>query len=83
MNPARLGVEGATDIAMYDTPEYVKQAVAPRAALLKRSRASSASNFVGPVSAQPATEVAAAAGHQLKRMHFVACLHKLNKGTNS
>jgi hypothetical protein len=55
-------VDGATHIAMYDTPEYVKQAMAQLVPLYQNvGKASSVSNFVGPLSAHPATDVAASA----------------------
>jgi fermentation-respiration switch protein FrsA (DUF1100 family) len=55
-------VEGATHIAMYDTPEFVKEAMAQLVPLYQNaSKASSASNFVGPLSAHAATDVAASA----------------------
>jgi fermentation-respiration switch protein FrsA (DUF1100 family) len=55
-------VEGATHIAMYDTPEYVKQAMAQLVPLYQNAgKSSSASNFVGPLSAHAATNVAKSA----------------------
>jgi fermentation-respiration switch protein FrsA (DUF1100 family) len=55
-------VEGATHIAMYDTPEFVKEAMAQLVPLYQNaSKPSSASNFVGPLSAHAATDVAASA----------------------
>jgi hypothetical protein len=55
-------VEGATHIAMYDTPEFVKQAMSQLVPLYQNAgKASSASNFVGPLSAHAATDVAASA----------------------
>jgi fermentation-respiration switch protein FrsA (DUF1100 family) len=55
-------VEGGTHIAMYDTPEYVKQAMAQLVPLYQNAgQSSSASNFVGPLSAHAATNVAKSA----------------------
>ena len=54
-------VEGATHIAMYDTPEYVKQAMAQLVPLYQNAGKISASNLVGPLSAHAATNVAKAA----------------------
>ena len=53
-------VEGATHIAMYDTPEYVKQAIDQLVPLYKNvGKGTSANHFVGPLSAHAATGVAA------------------------
>jgi fermentation-respiration switch protein FrsA (DUF1100 family) len=52
-------VEGATHIAMYDTPEYVKQAMAQLVPLYQNTGKASASNLVGPLSAHAATDPAA------------------------
>jgi hypothetical protein len=55
-------VEGATHVAMYDTPEYVKAAMDQLVPLNKNAgKASSANNFVGPLSAHTAKEVAPSA----------------------
>jgi fermentation-respiration switch protein FrsA (DUF1100 family) len=55
-------VEGATHIAMYDTPEFVNQAMAQLVPLYQNAgKASSASKFVGPLSAHAATNVAKSA----------------------
>ncbi|HEV7966113.1 MAG TPA: alpha/beta hydrolase [Candidatus Acidoferrales bacterium] len=52
-------VEGANHIALYDTPEYVKQALAHLVPLYQNAgKASLASTFVGPLSAHAATNVA-------------------------
>jgi fermentation-respiration switch protein FrsA (DUF1100 family) len=53
-------VEGATHIAMYDTPEFVNEAMAQLVPLYQNAgKPSSASNFVGPLSAHTATDAAA------------------------
>jgi hypothetical protein len=53
-------VDGATHIATYDTPEFVKQAMAQLVPLYRNAgQASSESNFVGPLSAHTGTGVAA------------------------
>jgi fermentation-respiration switch protein FrsA (DUF1100 family) len=55
-------VEGATHIAMYDTPEYVKEAMDQLVPLYKNAgKASSANNYLGPLTAHTATEVGASA----------------------
>jgi hypothetical protein len=47
---------------MYDTPEYVKAAMDQLVPLYKNAgKASSANNFVGPLNAHTAKEVAASA----------------------
>ena len=53
-------VEGATHIAMYDTPEFVKEAMAQLVPLYQNAgKASPTSNFVGPLSAHAASDAAA------------------------
>ena len=53
-------VEGATHIAMYDTPEFANQALSHLVPLYQNvGKASSSRNLVGPLSAHPATDVAA------------------------
>jgi uncharacterized protein len=53
-------VEGATHIAMYDTPEYMRQAMDQLVPLYKNvGKLSLSSNFVGPLSAHAAADVAA------------------------
>jgi NAD(P)-dependent dehydrogenase (short-subunit alcohol dehydrogenase family) len=52
-------VEGATHIAMYDTPEYVKQAIAQLVPLYQNAGKASANSLVGPLSAHAATDAAA------------------------
>jgi hypothetical protein len=55
-------VEGATHIAMYDMPEFVKQALAQLVPLYQNAgEASSASNFIGPLSVHAASEIAVSA----------------------
>jgi fermentation-respiration switch protein FrsA (DUF1100 family) len=55
-------VEGATHIAMYDTPGYITEAMEELVPLYKNAgKASLANSFVGPLSAHTATEVAASA----------------------
>lgn len=52
-------VEGATHIAMYDTPEFVKQAMAHLVPLYQNAgKASSPSNFVGPLAAHTPLDAA-------------------------
>jgi hypothetical protein len=47
---------------MYDTPEFVKQAMAQLVPLYQNAgKSSSSSKFVGPLSAHAATSVAASA----------------------
>jgi len=52
-------VEGATHIAMYDTPEYVKQAMAQLVPLYQNAGKASTNNLVAPLSAHAATDAAA------------------------
>jgi hypothetical protein len=53
---------------MYDTPEFVKQAMAQLVPLYQNAgKASSASNFVGPLSAHAATDVSSLRGLQSAR----------------
>lgn len=55
-------VEGATHIAMYDTPEYVKEAMDQLVLLYKNAgKVPSANNYLGPLTAHTATEVGASA----------------------
>lgn len=55
-------VEGATHIAMYDRPEYVKQAMDQLAPLYQNAgKASSVGNLLGPLSAHAAADVAVSA----------------------
>jgi hypothetical protein len=47
---------------MYDTPEFVKQALAQLVPLYQNAgEASSASNFIGPLSVHAASEIAVSA----------------------
>jgi fermentation-respiration switch protein FrsA (DUF1100 family) len=55
-------VEGATHIAMYDTPEYVKEAMDQLVLPYKNAgKVPSANNYLGPLTAHTATEVGASA----------------------
>jgi hypothetical protein len=71
-------VEGATHIAMYDTPEFVKEAMAQLVPLYQN---------VGPLSAHAATDVAASAALPAYEAYssplLSSCLHEFKKETSS